>query len=619
MSSCLGFYINENIVKYAKMTMDNNQNIALENYGVRYVKESLKNVLNSIIDETNSAKSMITINSQKDVFLNYSMFDQVSTKNFSADVAKMEFESWCERTGKVANRYSYVYKVAEIKNAENKYNVALNIMDKETISEYNDVGNMKLSNMYPVQLLMKRLVPQEEKNYVLVNMDDKLSISVVVDGKVLDFKFYDFGMKNLIDGFSEVLGSYQKAYEACKQLNVYSDEETNNDKKLEEIAEPVLQDVLKSTAVMVNKYSNYVDKVILSGQGIVFTNIDILFREYLDKKCDILKPDFLKDPKNIRNIAEALESTSAMALALENLSPREKTLDYVKGGEKLKNKFTQLFTKTDKQDKKEEKSTKENKQENTMTKENKVSSESALNTNTDVNPVISDNPLNNDKLFDKEMERLNKNDMLNTSSVSNNQKTLNQTEKLNDTKKVNKEEKDNKKQAGESKIPMYLTCTGIVCALGIIAYFVFSMIYFDSVEKTLAKLEEAKMEIVTEKSKLSSDVSYINTNTNQYKQINNKVEEIVKDIEKNNVSKYTTYNVAAFLQNIIKIIPKEVQLKTITSDDNKNIVITATADDYADLGYFISELKLSGTLQKIKILNVQNNTSSVVEIGGELP
>ena len=184
MSSCLGLYINDNIVKYAKMTMDNNQNIALENYGVRYVKESLKNVLNSIIEETNSTKSMITINSQKDVFLNYSMFDQVSTKNFSADVAKMEFESWCERTGKVANRYSYVYKVAEVKNAENKYNVALNVMDKETISEYSHVGNMKLSNMYPVQFLMKRLVPQDEKNYVLVNMDDKLSISVVVDGKV---------------------------------------------------------------------------------------------------------------------------------------------------------------------------------------------------------------------------------------------------------------------------------------------------------------------------------------------------------------------------------------------------------------------------------------------------
>lgn len=606
MSSCLGLYINENIVKYAKMTMDNNQNIALENYGVRYVKESLKNVLNSIVDETNSAKSLITINSQRDVFLNYSMFDQVSTKNFSSDVAKMEFESWCERTGKVSNRYSYVYKVAEAKNSENKYNVALNIMEKETITEYNDIGNVKLSNMYPVQFLMKRLVPQDEKNYLLVNMDDKLSISVVVEGKLLDFKFYDFGMKNLIDSFSEVLGSYQKAYEACKQLNVYSDDETNNDKKLEEIAEPILQDVLKSAAVMVNKYGNYIEKVILSGQGIVFTNIDILFREYLNKKCDILKPDFLKTTNSIRNIAEALESTSAMALALETLSPREQTLDYIKGGNKLKNKFSQLFAKPKKEEKKDGKESKKDIEENKV-KENE--------------------PVEEKQLVNNEFESLNSLNTLNKTNEAYGTTTANDINALKQTKSLNgirdnKEEKQNKNgknETYESKIPMYLTCTGIVCAIAIVAYFAFSMIYFGSVDKTLAKLETTKTQISTEKAKLSSDISYVNTSTNQYKQINDKVADIAEDIEKNNVSKYTTYNVAAFLQNIIKIIPKDVQLQTITSDDNKNVVIKAKADDYANLGYFISELKLSGTLQKIKILNVQNDTSSVVEIGGELP
>ena len=60
-------------------------------------------------------------------------------------------------------------------------------------------------------------------------------------------------------------------------------------------------------------------------------------------------------------------------------------------------------------------------------------------------------------------------------------------------------------------------------------------------------------------------------------------------------------------------------MQTITSDDNKNIVIKAKSDNYAELGYFISALKLSGTLNNIKILNVQNSTSSVIEIGGELP
>ena len=271
------------------------------------------------------------------------------------------------------------------------------------------------------------------------------------------------------------------------------------------------------------------------------TNIDILFREYLNVKCDILKPEFLKDTSNVRNLAEALEATSAMALALEAVSPKEPSLEYIKGGSKLKNKF--------------------------------------------------------DKLISKEVKKENK----------------------QDNKKEKREKKERNSEAIGGKLIPYITCLGIIAALAIVAYFTFSILYFKSVNKTLNTLEVAINEVNEEKAKVSSDISYITTNTNEYKKINDKVQEVVQDIEKENVSKYTTYNVAAFLQNIIKIIPKNVQLQTITSDDNKNVVITAKSDSYADLGYFISVLKLSGTLNDIKILNVQNSTSSVVEIGGELP
>lgn len=541
MSSCLGFCVNDNIVKYAKMTMDNNKNIVLETYGVRYVKESVKKVLSNIIDETNSSKDLIAINTQKDLFVNYSMFNQSGTKSFSADVAKMEFESWCEKNGKVPSKYSYVYKVADVVNTENKYNATLNIIEKETINEYNDIGMNKLSNMIPVQFLMNRLVPQDEENYILVNLDDRLSISVVAEKKLVDFRSYDFGMKELVYRFSTLLGSYQKAYEACKQLNVYSDEETNNDKRLEEIAEPILQEILKSVAVVVNKYKSQNTKVILSGQGIVFTNIDVLFREYLNVKCDILKPDFLKDTSNIRNLAEALETTEAMAIALETVSPREPNLSYIKTASKLKNKFNKLLSKEQKAEKAREK--------------NKIANEKRAN-------------------------------------------NLNLRE--------------------ENTVPI-VTCFGIVCALIVIAYVVFTSIYSSSVNKTLNNIETAKTKIVEQKTKVTSDISYINKNLSEYQKVNEKVEEVVQDIEENNISRYSTYNVASFLQNMIKVTPQNIQILTIKSDDNKNIVMKVKADKYSTLGYFISELKLNGPLKNVKIMSVQNSTSTVVEIGGELP
>lgn len=537
MASCLGLYINDNIVKYAKMTMDNNKNITLENYGIRYIKESMKGVVNNIIEETNSSKDMIAINTQKDIFVNYTMFNQGGSRTFMADVAKMEFESWCEKNGKVPSKYSYVYKVADVVNSENKYNAVLNIMERDTINEFNNIGNTKLTNMYPVQFLMNRLVPQDESNYILVNMDDKLSISVVINDRIIDFKFYDFGMKDLIYKFSERLGSYQKAYEACKQLNVYSDEETNNDKKLEEIAEPILQEILKSVAVMVNKYRKEIDKVIISGHGIMFTNIDILFKEYLNVKCDILKPDFLKDTSNVRNLAEALETTQAMALALEVVSPRENILDYVKTGSKIKQKFDKLISKENKAQKVREK---------------------------------------------------------------------------------NKQQGSNL-ELHEEKLPVYIGCFAVILSLAIIGYITFSALYTYNVNKTLDEIAKEKKHIVEEKTKLSSDITYINNNTSEYSKINMKVQEVVEDIEKNNVSKYTTYNVAAFLQNILKVIPTNVKLQSISSDDNKNITIKATSNNYPALGYFISELKINGPLKNIQIKNIQNGTSTVVEIGGELP
>ena len=105
----------------------------------------------------------------------------------------------------------------------------------------------------------------------------------------------------------------------------------------------------------------------------------------------------------------------------------------------------------------------------------------------------------------------------------------------------------------------------------------------------------------------------------KYKEINDNVSDIVQQIENNQIGKFTTYNVASFMQNIIRIIPKNVQLKTITSDDNKNIKITAQSDSYADLGYFVAELKLSSTLKNVKINKINNGETTVIEIGGELP
>ena len=561
MASCLGIYLNSNIVKYAKLTSDSNSNVKVESYGVRFIKESQNETLKNIIEETNSQNIPIVINPQGDKHINYQMFDQVQTTGIAADIAKMEFEAWCEKNAKSPEKYLYVFKNAEEKNEENKFNSVLNFVEKKYIKDYEQIGEYNVSGIYPPQLLMHNLVSKEEKNYMLVDLDSELSLSVVIDGKLKDIRFFDVGMKQILNDFSVKLGSYQRAYEACKQLNVYSDEATSNDKVLESIAEPILQEVLRNIAIIVTRYKTKLDKIFLTGSGIVFTNIDILIKEYIGIKCKILKPESITTT-NIRNMAEALETTAAIAIAREMLLQENKTLNFITPKSKLKKEFNSVFSTI--------KSRVKNSDEKNVTKENGKT-----------RSVVKSSDKKMDKKYDKGME-------IGATIV------------------------------GETSI-IIAACSTIVAVIACISYAVFTLVYTTNVNENLKKIETAKQNIEASNATVKSDISYISSSTAKYKQINDQVDDVVEKIENQKIGKFSTYNVASFLQNIIKVIPRNVQLKTITSDDNKNIVITAQSNSYAELGYFVAALKINSTLNNVKINKITNGETTVIEIGGELP
>jgi hypothetical protein len=535
MVSCLGVYLNEDIIKYAKLSVDNNKSFKLEEYGVRYVKTNKKETLSSIIQETNSKDIPVIINPQEDIYLNIQLYNQIQNKSFMADVAKMEFEAWCEKNTKTLENYTYVYKISELKGLDNKHNGVLNIIKKKNIEEFSTVDDKKISGMYPTRLLINRLVPQDELNYVLVNFSDELSIETIINGKSTDIRTYLVGMKKILREAKEKKGSFAKSYEACKQLNVFSESESsNNDKEIETVVEPILQEILREVLIIVNKNRKSISKVIITGEGVVFTNIDILFREYLDVKCEILRPNFITNTSNVRNMAEVLETIEAIALAYEALDPISKQLDYIKTSGKIKKSFANFFTSKPKEKK-------------------------------NVKTNIIKEPVDLSKVF------------------------------------------------------TVLVCASIVTVTLLITYILFSVLYFSNVNRMIAKTDTKTKELKSKTEEVNSDAKYVSANAEKYKTINTQVEEVVKQIESNQIGKFTTYNVATFLQSIIKIIPKNVQLNTISSDDNKNIKIVAQSSSYSDLGYFVAQLKLENTLNNVKINNIKNGENTVIEIGGELP
>lgn len=539
MANCLGIYLDDNIVKYAKLSLDNSKNINVEKYGIKFTSDNYEQIINQIIVETESQNVPVIINPQDDLYYSSQVYEQVKDNSYVPDIMKLEFEAWCEKNAKSPEKYSYVYMLSDYKNSENRRNALLNIAPKDSINtELNMVKT--LSQIMPAKPLVKRIVSDEEDSYILINIDSSLSITVVINKKIVDFKTYDTGMKSVLNDFTHNLGSYEKAYLACKQMNVYTEGETSNDPTLEQIVEPVLQEILKLCQTEVNKYASNISKIFLTGIGTSFTNIDLLFSQFLDTKTSIIKPFFIKDLTDVRYVSEIVEVTEAIALAYEYLNPQFNEMRYLGGGSKLNNKINKMFAAPTK--------------------------------------IIKPKK-----------------------------------------QKEQKEAKEKKEPEVEDETVNIIGYVAVASAVVLVAYVLFGIVYSFSVNRMVKNMEVKKQNVVAETANVNSDVEYVNKNMKEYKDINDEVENIKNKIERNEIGKFSTYNVASLLQNIIRIIPQNVRLVNISSNDNKKITITASSNEYEDLGYFFAQLKLEGVINNAKINKVNNGETTTIEIGGDMP
>ena len=89
MSTCLGLYIEENIIKYAKVTKEREQ-LKVESFGTKFY-DNLDQVVKQIIEETFSYKTPISTNLTDE---NYNYFDlEVKFNVMVADVNKIIAEA----------------------------------------------------------------------------------------------------------------------------------------------------------------------------------------------------------------------------------------------------------------------------------------------------------------------------------------------------------------------------------------------------------------------------------------------------------------------------------------------------------------------------------------------
>lgn len=321
MASCLGIYIDSNIIKYAKITKEKDD-LKVDAFGIKIYSDLLQTI-DQIVSETFSFKDQISVNITDEMYDYFYMSDLLSKKDL-AKAIETEFESLCVEKQYNPNALESRYAIVNDQNDKTKIKVIHVAENKMKINQIlQNFDGKRLQNITPIALTIPNIAQTNEKeNALIVNIEDKTSITTLVGSKIYDVQNLDVGAQQILDEINAKENSYLKAYEICKNTTIYTMEgqelqQQENDylgyivPNLFTIANQV-KDVIGASLIKINK-------VYITGTASVINNIDLYFEELLDGiKCEILKPFFIEDSQKI-NIKDYIEVNSAISLALQGL------------------------------------------------------------------------------------------------------------------------------------------------------------------------------------------------------------------------------------------------------------------------------------------------------------
>ena len=330
MSSCLGLYIQSNLIKYAKVTKEREM-LKIESFGIKFY-DKLGEAIKQIVSETFSFKTPISINMSEDMYNYFYMFNLLN-KNDLKKAIDTEFESYCfdknlnknafETRFALCNSQEDKDKIKVIHVAANKANIAKNT---QTFDRY------RLSTITPIGTAIPNVANIKPKeNILIVNMEETTTITTIVDQKIYHVDKIDKGAEDVLSKISSKENSTSKAYEICKNSTIYTMEgkelQEEENEYLEDIM-PTLHDIVLKVQDILANSTLKINKVYLTGTLSVVNNIDLYFQEFLTtEKCEILKPYFVADNIKI-NIRDYIEVNSAIAVALQGLGYGIKNMNF---------------------------------------------------------------------------------------------------------------------------------------------------------------------------------------------------------------------------------------------------------------------------------------------------
>ena len=348
MASCLGIYIDKNIIKYAKISKEKD-NLKVDAFGIK-IYTDFQQTIDQIISETYSFKDQISVNISDEMY-NYLYMSNLLNPKDLAKAIDTEFESLCVEKHDNPNALETRYVLVNDQNDKEKIKVIHISENKAKVTKLlQDFDEKKLETITPISLSIPNIATLNQKeNVMIINMEDETTVTTLVGQKVYDVQKIQTGAKQILDAISSKENSYLKAYQICKNTTIYTMEGRNlQEEENSYLAEIVptlytiasqVKDIIASSLVKINQ-------IYLTGTASVINNIDLYFEEILNgMDCQILKPFFIEDSPKV-NMKDYIEVNSAISLALQGLGYGIKDINFNKKkfGEQLRVALTSDVT-----------------------------------------------------------------------------------------------------------------------------------------------------------------------------------------------------------------------------------------------------------------------------------
>ena len=332
MASCLGLYIENNLIKYAKVSKEKDKTV-IQAFGVK-VYDKLEDTIRQIVEETYSYKIPVCINLSQETYQYFNMFAMLSKKDLDKAI-KTEFDIYCNDKGYNPNVFETRYAVVENITDSNKLKVIFVTSNKiELNKQIQLLEKYKLSGIYPLPIAITNLIDTKpNEDFIVINIEEKATITTVINKNIYEVKVLEQGSGDFLDKIN------------LKETTIYTSEgKTLTEEQtgyLEEIM-PVLYQIVGQAQKTINESVEKIEKVYITGIGALINNVDLYFEEYLEGvSCEILKPNFVTKTQEI-NIKDYIEVNSATAIALMGMGVGIAGMNFKKNtvNDKLKEMFT---------------------------------------------------------------------------------------------------------------------------------------------------------------------------------------------------------------------------------------------------------------------------------------